>query len=335
MTFRICRHIKTNGIQCQAPALRDGKFCYFHTELRRRHQPLAAQTDTSTLRPVYDREGQFEGMEPLGQPSGGIELGLLEDSRSVQVAISTVVNALATNRLEVRRATALLYGLQLAASNCRSLLKDESGNPEKMLREITGDPGGDPIANPGRNNKQTWVYPDDPKELYQDEEEEWNKDVPAGGEGAATHADEDGEAAPKADANGAGDSAEQAGPHREVRSKLNGRRGVLKDEDEFPYALYDDDDCDDDYDEEDDPEEDADEGDDYESDEDNESDDDSDEEQHAAHDDAEDTSDGDYQDDLDDGEVERIFSEFRAKARAALHLQVGRPARNAGINGVL
>jgi hypothetical protein len=28
MTYRICRHIKTNGLQCHSPALDDCQWCY-------------------------------------------------------------------------------------------------------------------------------------------------------------------------------------------------------------------------------------------------------------------------------------------------------------------
>ena len=43
---------------------------------------------------------------------------LCEETReSVQLALSLVINALATGQLETKRATALLYGLQLASMN--------------------------------------------------------------------------------------------------------------------------------------------------------------------------------------------------------------------------
>ena len=80
MVFRVCRHIKTNGLQCQSPALREDKFCYFHTRLRRLHRPVAAKPDTGTVRPTYNARGQFDGMEPLPAAPVCIEIGLLEDT---------------------------------------------------------------------------------------------------------------------------------------------------------------------------------------------------------------------------------------------------------------
>ncbi len=99
--YPICRHIKTNGLQCHAPALTGGQWCYFHNRLHTRH---------SRFRPNdANREYFSKGRD--------LELCALEDRESVQLAISVVINALATNAIETKRATALLYGLQLASMN--------------------------------------------------------------------------------------------------------------------------------------------------------------------------------------------------------------------------
>ena len=101
MQYLLCRHIKTNGLQCQAPSLSEGQWCYFHSRLHQRH---------SAFRHTPATRGYLI-------PGQHIELTTLEDRESVQVALSVVINALATGQLEPRRATALLYGLQLASSN--------------------------------------------------------------------------------------------------------------------------------------------------------------------------------------------------------------------------
>jgi hypothetical protein len=99
-TFPLCRHIRTNGLQCHAPALTDGVHCFFHSRLYRRHS------------------GFYHN--PAALPSGQqIQLAPLEDAESIQLAISVVVNALASGTLDTRRATAILYGLSLAAANAR------------------------------------------------------------------------------------------------------------------------------------------------------------------------------------------------------------------------
>lgn len=131
MQYPLCRHIKTNGLQCQAPSLTEGQWCYFHTRLHGRH---------STYRTTPATRGYLI-------PGQHIELSPLEDRESVQVALSLVINALATGQLETRRATALLYGLQLASSNSANLnLKPYAPN---IVRTVESTPEGLDLAEPG------------------------------------------------------------------------------------------------------------------------------------------------------------------------------------------
>jgi hypothetical protein len=131
MEVPICRHIKTNGLQCHAPSLNQAPYCYFHTRLHQRH---VAFRHTPTTR-GYLIPGQH------------IELTALEDRESVQIALSVVINALATGQLETRRATALLYGLQLASINSAHLqLKPHAPD---VVRTIDSSPDGLDLAEPG------------------------------------------------------------------------------------------------------------------------------------------------------------------------------------------
>ncbi len=115
--YLLCRHIKSNGEQCGSPRLRNAELCYFHARLRDRHRAaVTPRRNAEVMLPVIDKNGALMGMEAA--PEQTLDLGLLEDRTSVQMAISTVLNALAAGRLEMRRATALLYGLQLASTNC-------------------------------------------------------------------------------------------------------------------------------------------------------------------------------------------------------------------------
>jgi hypothetical protein len=101
MKLDLCRHIKANGTRCKSPSLTDRSFCFYHQALYTRHAGFRhSPTNRGYLLP-----GQH------------IELAPLEDRDSVQLALSVVINALATGQLEVKRATALLYGLQLASAN--------------------------------------------------------------------------------------------------------------------------------------------------------------------------------------------------------------------------
>ena len=86
-----CRHIKSNGIQCGSPALRDAAFCYFHAKA---HRPKPKD-------PVW---------ADLGFP-------LLEDPSAIQISVSEVLEAIVCSRLDPRRAGLILYGLQIASQN--------------------------------------------------------------------------------------------------------------------------------------------------------------------------------------------------------------------------
>ena len=101
----LCRHIRTNGLRCKSPALTEAPYCYFHSRLNERHSR-------------YRHTAVTRGYLISGQH---IQLSTLEDRESIQVALSVVINALATGGLDARRATALLYGLQLASSNAARL----------------------------------------------------------------------------------------------------------------------------------------------------------------------------------------------------------------------
>jgi hypothetical protein len=130
MQYALCRHIKTNGTRCQAPSLTDGLWCYFHHRLHQRHQ---------TFRPTEAIRGYL-------LPGQHIELSALEDRESVQVALSVVINALATGNLEIKRATALLYGLQLGSSNARGLHNEPYAT--SVVRSVEPSPEGLDLASP-------------------------------------------------------------------------------------------------------------------------------------------------------------------------------------------
>lgn len=125
MQVPICRHIRPNGLQCQAVALKNQVFCYFHHRLHRSHR---IYRNTITARPDLERRGAI------------FDLGTLEDSVSIQIAISKVVNAIATNMLDLKHGRTILYGLHLAATNARRL--NPIPEPQSVVRELTtiGDP---------------------------------------------------------------------------------------------------------------------------------------------------------------------------------------------------
>ena len=165
MQYELCRHIKTNGLQCKGAALAGGIWCYFHHRLHQRH---------SAFRPTQATRGYLI-------PGQHIELAALEDRESVQVALSVVINALATGQLDIKRATALLYGLQLASNNARGLHTEPY--VANTVRTIEPSPDGLDLAEPGAvcevedrlDPKLLWEeFEDDNEE--EDEEEEGEED---------------------------------------------------------------------------------------------------------------------------------------------------------------
>jgi hypothetical protein len=161
-------NIKTNGTPCKAPSLTGGPWCYFHHRLHDRHK---------TYRHTEATRGYLV-------PGQHIELTALEDRESVQLALSCVINALATGRLETKRATALLYGLQLASNNAASLRTE----PSAPVRTVEPSPEGLDLAEPRVAEEEpelslTWdpIDEDDEEEEEDEERTEWNK-LLAGGE---------------------------------------------------------------------------------------------------------------------------------------------------------
>jgi hypothetical protein len=101
MSVNHCRHIKEDGFFCQAPALHGREYCRFHLRaLGRRIRMARALAQREPFRLV---------------------LPILEDMNAVHVALMLVLDALAAGLVEHKRAGLLLYGLQQASANLRSL----------------------------------------------------------------------------------------------------------------------------------------------------------------------------------------------------------------------
>jgi hypothetical protein len=115
-------------------------FCYFHDRLHKRHARYRFTPAT---------QGYLI-------PGLHIQLGPLEDREAVQVALSQVINALATGALQVKAATALLYGLQLASNNAAGLRLGQQ--PLDIVRETCTTP--DESATPGIDLAQPGAFYD-------------------------------------------------------------------------------------------------------------------------------------------------------------------------------
>ncbi len=123
---RQCAYIKTNGMQCGAPAKGEADLCHSHLEHKQRAYP-----QTILLPP-------------------------LDDAHSIQVATLDIMNALLYQRIDKSTATGLLYGLQLAQTNLKNFAaaaqpaaagrpKNKNGKPDGQ-EDTDYDENGDPLS---------------------------------------------------------------------------------------------------------------------------------------------------------------------------------------------
>lgn len=118
MTFYQCRHIQTSGKKCQSPALRGKPYCYFHTRLHR----LSAAT----------------GRPP--EKDAPLELPVVEDRSSIQIALSQVLSSIGAGSLDPKRAGLMLYGLQIASQNSANSFEIISNDAvDSITRNAAGD----------------------------------------------------------------------------------------------------------------------------------------------------------------------------------------------------
>src|SRR5882724_2317706 len=102
-----CRHIFTDGHRCGSPCLRHEELCYYHHTTRR---PIENPRERRARQSAFD----------LPQP---------EDRSAIQCSIGEVLQRIARNEIDPRRAGLLLYGLQIASLNLPPA-------PRKPVREI-------------------------------------------------------------------------------------------------------------------------------------------------------------------------------------------------------
>ena len=104
LAIPICRHVKTNGLRCQSPALNGEPFCYFHVRLHKHHPaPLTARQIVDTRNRAYD--GYEEALIGAGEDPMQIARAYptqnefnfppLEDAESIQLAASMLFHAIA------------------------------------------------------------------------------------------------------------------------------------------------------------------------------------------------------------------------------------------------
>lgn len=149
-TIPICRHLKTNGIRCQSPALNGETFCYFHLRLHKDHPaPMTAQQIIDTW-----HEGSKDAMLGAGEDPYAIARAYphqnefnfppLEDADSIQLAASMLFHAIAQGHVHLRRARILRDILRLANASSRRIIAPTDS--AAVVQQVDRTPEGVPIA---------------------------------------------------------------------------------------------------------------------------------------------------------------------------------------------
>ena len=120
-----CRHIFTDGHRCGSPCLRGEELCYYHHTTRK---PVTGTRRRRCRRSAFD-------------------LPLPEDRSAIQSSIGQVLQRIASNDIDPRRAGLLLYGLQIASLNLpRDPSTRASAPAAETVEEIVLDPTLGPLA---------------------------------------------------------------------------------------------------------------------------------------------------------------------------------------------
>ena len=141
-----CRHIRPSGRRCQSFALRGKPFCYHHESVNAHLRTLHPPDDgtENILHPMNLSAEKFQ-REPIlaeyfSKTRAPLELHFpaLEDADSIQLSLSMVLTALGQNRIDLKRASGMIYALQVAAANVRNTTHDA---PHTVTEVLTDDAG--------------------------------------------------------------------------------------------------------------------------------------------------------------------------------------------------
>ena len=113
-SIRHCEHVKANGHFCGSPAMRGRNYCFFH---------------------IIDigRRLRAERYAAHGLQAPPIELPLLEDAASIQLALTQVTEALLKGTLDHKTAGLVLYSLQTASCNLRTMQKEAEADASNAI----------------------------------------------------------------------------------------------------------------------------------------------------------------------------------------------------------
>jgi hypothetical protein len=150
MSTVICRHIHINGARCGSPALGGRTLCYHHMKVADCHRSINPPSDgiETILHPIPIEHQDLARRDPVlaayygVKPTGPLLLDLppLEDRESIQIALSMLVTAMAQNRIDAKRASGIVYALQVASNNAH-MLRNKPSRSEIVVETVLDEDG--------------------------------------------------------------------------------------------------------------------------------------------------------------------------------------------------
>ena len=116
--YQACRHIKTNGLRCESPALKDSPFCYYHSKVH------------------------AVGAEPHLK-YGPLQLPTPEDAAAIQLSVARINDAVINGRIDLKKAACLFSGIRIAA---RFIDPKAYFHEEKTVQSAEQTADGDELA---------------------------------------------------------------------------------------------------------------------------------------------------------------------------------------------
>jgi hypothetical protein len=124
-----CQHVKADGIQCNNPALKQQRFCYYHAQVERTRR----------------------------KPTGSPQIVGVDTLAAIRIALGDLLNRIARGAIDHRDARLMLRGLQTATV----LLKHGSRSPlPRDVRIVTDARALSPFVNPGADGDGIGEHPD-------------------------------------------------------------------------------------------------------------------------------------------------------------------------------
>ena len=141
----LCAHYKTNGEQCEAVALKDDTFCYFHSRDRQRvavierfHRQRVSRLNAGMPANECHKQNAFNS-EIFNECSAALlhalELPVLEDAAAIQITVTNIIRMIALQQIDRPSAGLMLYGLQIASGTLPRLRTEPFSSRPQASRD--------------------------------------------------------------------------------------------------------------------------------------------------------------------------------------------------------